>query len=1010
MAKYEDLMESPWINTTLYAESIPHLFHYDLAYLWVLEKQADQRPTDWRDRIDAWRCLLELLLTGELAIKQEMIQDPLLKYTKSYGIEKIYWVSLAEGGHVVGVLSPAVLVRPLPDFKSSDLIEWKRDLAQKRRPDEFRFLVGLAVDYLKQGQHDKSFRYKLAGILEKEFKPGGDSLKGVPSVSLSMSFLSQLFWTQSTADSSCIEDLEIEIKGFGDEKVYQPRCRVCNYVLTKTANAPPIEVQGETFQVQCENPAGGHMNEESLSNYLVWVRSAGEAILWERQPLVIGNWNLPPSPKRQGINVEFEWSAAQLRERQKRFLKLQFPNRTVSERRITDIFFSKVLVPGKFERFTGLAIRPEWLDAIADPDRIVVETDSMTSKITFRNMQVNGLSSPISWTFAGRFSVHPEPELGVGVYPDPQYVPDNWRWYRMLLHGSKRSGYQIHTSNGRMILPWLRETTEGLGSTFSVTSTSDNNIGATFLCSQKYKKLASNAITRINLGIDFGTTNTIVYHLAPGKSLSDVEGRPSDFCFDPSSTPALVQWLAELSSAKPSKTIGDFLPGVEYLQDRRDPRIVPSALWCFDDEYVIRWEAEKPIGNAIEVMGFKWDENGVDRSSQRKAFIKELLFLILPSILKNAIESGSITTWNLNVHTGVTFPLAFGGDDRQKMRNLYNDIRDELTSLTPFKFVFNSINESSACKILLGSPNPTDTFLVADMGGGTIDLALFTGDNTEADQIGSIRFAGEAYIDSLIKKRALPKSELRDLIAEGKCHYHYGGDTIAQATLNRFIAIAFEFLRTMIEAYRMENHDQLIHLVLAGNGWHLVEAFSDETKTRTAKQVFSEYYQHIVDQMHDKRIKRRHPLTALESNKHLVAIGALKHAVAGSDELSSSEPTVSKLPAGRGMRFGDPKNSMKVIKWNDLIGGKVPFQITSGKDLRNASLQVDFNDMPPLHADWRSFLISYLGVSSSEQIPLPDEMKLREQIRKCIPEGTPKLTKGPLQITIEQHWIEWLKE
>src|SRR5439155_13818283 len=106
---------------------------------------------------------------------------------------------------------------------------------------------------------------------------------------------------------------------------------------------------------------------------------------------------------------------------------------------------------------------------------------------------------------------------------------------------------------------------------------------------------------------------------------------------------------------------------------------------------------------------------------------------------------------------------------------LHHWIRDEMRELTRFNFVLHSINESSACMILLGSPNSNDAFLVADMGGGTIDVALFTASSPDADQIGSIRFAGETYLDVLTQKRGIDRQELRDLIGQGKCHHHYGG-------------------------------------------------------------------------------------------------------------------------------------------------------------------------------------------------------------------------------------------
>ena len=1014
MAKYEDIMEGPWINTTLYPESIPHLFHYDLAYLWVLEKQNDQRPSIWEERIDGWRCLIELLLIGELEVIEEPIREPLLKYTRPLGITSVFWVALRNSAEKIGVLSPTVLVRPLPDFKTDDLRGWKQELRGKSRPDEFRYFVHLAVEYLQQGQVEGSFRDKIATILENEFTPGPLSVppSGTSSSSLQVPILTKLTWSHKPGESSSIETIELLVRGAGNgRKVYVPRCRECSYLLTKPSSSLPIEVQTDRFQVMCENPSGGHLNEEPLSDFLIWLRNEAQVVVWDRQGILeIPVNGLPPEPVIQGVQVEFEWNGAQLGgEREKRFLKLQFPRKELLKQRIDTILYKKIIVPGKFEGFSGLPIRPEWLDAVGNPDQIEIRPDPANSKVTFSNLEVKGWPVAISRSFSGRSLLQHEADLAVGIYPNPQFVPDKWQWYRLLLHGSTRQKFYIDAGWAREILPGLKETTVGLNKCFSVRSSGESDVGVTYWIRAEHKRFSSDISAAINLGIDFGTTNTIVYYLPPGKEIDDVLNRPTDFSLSPSKSVEWVQWLAEIEGDKSHETIGNFLPGPEYLKDRLDPHIIPSALWKFDDKYLIRWDATKPTAGAKEMDGFKWDDRGIDNSTLRFAFMEELLFLALPSILQSAVDSGAITTWNLIFNLGFAFPLSFGDEARKKMIALQTRMRSDLAELTGFNFDLHSINESSACQILLGSPNSTDAFLVADMGGGTIDIALFTADSTEAEQIGSIRFAGETYLKVLTEKRSIDYWEIRDLISRGKCHHHYGGDQMAQRILRKFIGIAFEFLRTMIEAYRIQRADQTIHLVLAGNGWHLVEAFSRETQSRSPRQVFGDYYQHVVKLLGDQKIKP-HPALNLASNKHLVAIGALKHAERRrGDELNSSDPIVTQLPAGRGLKFGSLNDHPKEIKWSDLIGHELPFEITTSVALRKLDLHVYFEEMPPMPQQWKNYIYDVFNVTDENQIPRPNELRLNEHIRTAIEGDPPKLTKGPLQITVEHFWVDWLK-
>src|SRR5262249_53610744 len=148
------------------------------------------------------------------------------------------------------------------------------------------------------------------------------------------------------------------------------------------------------------------------------------------------------------------------------------------------------------------------------------------------------------------------------------------------------------------------------------------------------------------------------------------------------------------------------------------------------------------------------------------------------------------------------------------------------------------------------------------------------------------------------------------------------------------------------------------------------------------------------------------PLNQLPSSKHLVAVGALKHAVKQNfSQLDPDKFAPSRLPAGRGMTFdsqqaaganqtGNQRQENK-IEWFDLVGEPVNFSIHSPEALRGMNISIDFKQMAPLNDPWRSYLVeAVFGAGQAGNIPYPEEMQLRDQIRSAIPLGhVPALSK-----------------
>src|SRR5437867_11933156 len=77
-----------WGSYVLYGESIPHLLHWDWAYLRVLDRQSTI-PLGWQARVEAWRRLLCMLFLGELELDVLAIEQPLLSYTEKASFDQL---------------------------------------------------------------------------------------------------------------------------------------------------------------------------------------------------------------------------------------------------------------------------------------------------------------------------------------------------------------------------------------------------------------------------------------------------------------------------------------------------------------------------------------------------------------------------------------------------------------------------------------------------------------------------------------------------------------------------------------------------------------------------------------------------------------------------------------------------------------------------------------------------------------------------------------------------------
>ncbi|HSE67080.1 MAG TPA: hypothetical protein VLB12_08845, partial [Gemmatimonadales bacterium] len=692
-------------------------------------------------------------------------------------------------------------------------------------------------------------------------------------------------------------------------KTYVPRCSTCNELLTRAESAPAVIAGADSIELVCPNR---HPNLLSLADFLIWNRSPNAVVVWRDDRLVPLPKGGPPPRTIRGIEVAMEWNEGLVGGGSQRFLRIAFPEKSVTEHRLDEIYFEKLLVPGALDGFEGMPIRPEWADVV-EKGEVRAEIESALPRVAYRDLALRGWPVPITKVFGG-LSLTLRNDLAVGIYPSPAKVAADWKWFRTFIDGPTRREHRLTVDGGSALLPWILESTSGLPHLVAVTASADAQTGVTFRPSRPAP--APEQVAVVKVGVDFGTTHSLLafYPLARG---GGVGVNPETL--RPAELVQYVGWLAAAASTSADEATGDFLPPRNYRQEAEDAHLIPSSLWLVpgrEARHVIRWDSREPCPGASAKSGFKWDPPGGSLAGERRTYLRELLLLALPPILARAAPGQQVSALNF----GFAFPLAFDHGSRSNFLRLLEELGTELKTLTGITSTFVHMSESAACMSAFGIFEHGDVFVVADMGGGTLDLALFTADyqgKTKHYQIGSLRFAGEDGVQALAAKKGSRNPDdrvvwdLRDQIARGQARSLYQHDRDARQVASRLVVYAFEFIRTMAVAHR-KNHpeqaDRKIRIVLVGNGWRLPDAFAERARQLGAVPFFWELYEGYVERLGEAGLElySGDPLRRLPSSKHLLVRGALHNTVQGQLRELGGDVVLSRLPAGRSATFTPP--------------------------------------------------------------------------------------------------------
>ncbi len=974
MSTVRSLREGSWKEQHLHPKSIAHLLHWDLAYLWVLAREPQFRPDHWVDRVATWERLLGLFLAGRLKIHRSPIERPLLNYTQRFGIKEVRLLHLRGQNHdspdPCGLVSPIVLVRPFPDTNENRLPELPEVDWQDGR---LQHCLGLllaefdrTMDPATAPLAERSIQNQLRTVLRR-YRRGVAT--PCPAGTTRVPIHRAISFAPDTA--AVADELVVSFVSEGAPQ-YVPYCDYpgCGIALTFPENAAPWQVVNDFVSLTCRN---GHAQRIPLENLYVWRRPLGdmhEFVCWSdaatsMDHLAAGQQALlPPSAAIEDGQIVFRWNPGFVGgDPVNVTLRIQtggYPIRAASFR--DDALYSRLLVPGQESASPGgLPIRFEWRNAWLDH-----QSTALPGGILFTNVRIAGRRYPVRMTYEGSAWVDRIPDLFLGVYPKRMHAL--WKPYRVAVLGEREQQFRIKAIGAYGGVSWVQDV-QGWPQFCSV-ERSDQSAGATYdlRAIDAAADPAVGAQRTVGIGIDFGTSNSVVY-FADDQTTQPTTERSGIHLNQYAS---LMEWI----SPAPPQGWRTWLYACPPAA-MSDPYLIPTTLWkTASSAGYIRW-GQSPLENIEQVHAFKWDAGIRDYTADRRRFLEELLFLSIPVMLSRLGARRARPSLKI----GFSYPLAFSDAQRSGFRSLLRHVENWCDGQLGYPCSTTSINESLASvKASVGLPQTKDLFLVADMGGRTLDVVLFSyPDNIH--QIGSLDFGGEVLLEKVAARKAGASSgdhfereywRIRDSIQGSDSVARPTGDSELRQRVERFHVMALEFLRTMLLRQRQSGLGN-VELVLIGNGWRLQDLLAGN---RDPARHLLEYSTLMVDCFHVPDVSVLSTGTShIHSPKHWVAVGALRWALGDSfAELDRPEAYPSRLPAGRRTTINNVN-----VTWDELVGeGGV--QRPQWLNAPNYDIDVDFPTEPGMTPEW----VAQLDRAIPPAIRYPKVAQLAESLKNTI--------------------------
>ena len=280
----------------------------------------------------------------------------------------------------------------------------------------------------------------------------------------------------------------------------------------------------------------------------------------------------------------------------------------------------------------------------------------------------------------------------------------------------------------------------------NILSTKKLDIGAILLKDPPY--IEKELDLSWQLGIDFGTSSTMIYYRERDKFPKPLSFEPNLYQVTDSGAARGRTFINFIPSTTEENTDGSFL-SIFHLLNAKTREIRPLIDGHVFNLTVDRIPAFETLNHVDSNL--KWQDNDLGRKKV-SAFVKQICLQATAAAARRGVD---IIHWNFS------FPSAFSNEQRlaflatcqEAMENFYFDSCFTVAEQEIFpweeskaaSFYFNKLGENSTRV----DTNFTDGAIVLDIGAGTTDISIISGQPAKTVYHTSVQFAGRYFFRPL---------------------------------------------------------------------------------------------------------------------------------------------------------------------------------------------------------------------------------------------------------------------
>jgi hypothetical protein len=932
------------------AESIPSVYCEDLMVWTALELQSGDRNSEQQAVVAAWKRLLAAWLTNDLESQEQPITQQALSRIVSETI--VTW--LLSKGDIVGTRSPALVVRAIP---GEELTALNRVSSDPERDGRTLATIRAMVEQLDAAASDTSktaqlqmFARAWASILRTEFPNYAAGAAEHATERL-------ITLVHPAKREACTITITT------GQRPWFPRCDDQHAVDFREMYA--FRKGDETITLKCQK---GHSFTTAMSNFgCGWFDN--KVIVWTddsiREAMRASNHSLAPRPQLQGrAAVAFQYppsivDLATTNDRE-RLLIINIPEGTQIEPVDSGTLYKRVPVQNATQGVIISPVKPQYRYLNKQPPR-------RSSLGGAYELTLTGLPTT--------YLLHTVPTDGlppIAIVPDPKLAPSDWQTFRVLT----TSSVTVRTTTGaaRQIRPaaqgsavWdtPREELHGylcIGMEVNVDEGCDIWLPAT---TEQTKILRGYAI-----GIDFGTTHSLMTVRQSGNINTVTRERIKK---------AVIRWV-NVPSELDQQTLFLANSGSLFPSELCQHGLIAMEAMCC--ERIDRLFKSEP-----------------QRSEVRKTYLRELVWHGLLDILSYPRDAARRIAGDVSF----TYPLA----DELALRRFERETKevcDQVAALYGTDFRRSYVDEASAAALSIsGVAAASVVGVLADLGGGTLDISVRTGAQP-AQYIASIEIGGRQLLEQIGSGKDVQlQTQIRRAAAYDEAAFiavcqQLDADRGAQIRFfeNATSTVAIAILAALEEHRQRQATVTEVHVTLLGYGWWFA-GFRDRNPHNLSRNVatFAETFEDQLRSLINSRAISLHVVLS-EDPKRDVAKGALEipedaqlHAAYGVLRVTGdapSEEALAKVTQRATFPAGIPcENAGTLVEWWMTVSPAKPMPIALhadttiinmesfgqviGKRLVDANIaqQELFRDHPTAEGRVRNWLTRYRVVNTDKE-------------------------------------------